>query len=351
MPLRSSQSWKSASVAFASSTIPGTLRWNAPTWSETGLASSTPMPASRHTIVQHHRRDGEPAREVGAPQQRHERVQQQRHQPGDDEQQQHRARRAQDRDEAEDRERQQDELHPARQRRPAGRGRAAGGSGRGSCVIAGKYASGSLPSSVSWPSRTTILFVGDVVGSPGRRTLARCCPALREELALDFVVVNGENAAGGIGITPKAADDIFAAGADAITLGNHTYRHREVWPYLQERREIVRPANYLPSQPGRGTCVVERDGVSLGRGQPLAATCSCTRARPAFVEIDDGAARGPRRRPRARGHARRGDEREGGDGLVPGRAGDRGRRARTRTCRRTTRACSPAAPPTSPTSG
>ena len=50
-------------------------------------------------------------------------------------------------------------------------------------------------------------------------------------------------------------------GVDAITLGNHTYRHREVWPYLDERREIVRPANYLPTQPGRGTCVVERDGT------------------------------------------------------------------------------------------
>jgi metallophosphoesterase (TIGR00282 family) len=87
-------------------------------------------------------------------------------------------------------------------------------------------------------------------------------PDLRAEA--DFVVVNGENAAGGIGITPKEADEIFRLGADVITLGNHTYRHREIWPYLEEERRIVRPYNYLPGQPGRGTTLVERDGVTLG---------------------------------------------------------------------------------------
>ena len=100
---------------------------------------------------------------------------------------------------------------------------------------------------------TAILFVGDVVGSAGRRVLRTCSPTCATELGADFVVVNGENAAGGIGITPKHADELFKAGADVITLGNHTYRHREVWPYLDERREIIRPANFLPTQPGRGT--------------------------------------------------------------------------------------------------
>ena len=76
---------------------------------------------------------------------------------------------------------------------------------------------------------------------PGRRTLRELLPGLREEFALDFVVVNGENAAGGIGITPKHADELFAAGVDVITLGNHTYRHREVWPYLDEQQFILRP--------------------------------------------------------------------------------------------------------------
>jgi len=63
---------------------------------------------------------------------------------------------------------------------------------------------------------------------------------LRDEFSADFVVVNGENAAGGIGITAKHADELFAAGADVITLGNHTYRHRDVWPYLEQRRDIIR---------------------------------------------------------------------------------------------------------------
>jgi metallophosphoesterase (TIGR00282 family) len=103
-----------------------------------------------------------------------------------------------------------------------------------------------------------------VVGRAGRRALRDLLPGLREELAPDFVVVNGENAAGGIGITPKEADEILRVGADAITLGNHAYRHREVWPYLESERRIVRPYNYLPTQPGRGVTVVEHGGVSLG---------------------------------------------------------------------------------------
>src|SRR5687767_3827864 len=110
----------------------------------------------------------------------------------------------------------------------------------------------------------SILFVGDVVGRAGRRALRALLPVLREELSPTFVVVNGENAAGGIGITPKEAEELFALGVDVVTLGNHTYRHREVWPYLDARPGIVRPANYLRTQPGRGVCTVERDGVSLG---------------------------------------------------------------------------------------
>ena len=108
-----------------------------------------------------------------------------------------------------------------------------------------------------------LLFVGDVVGGIGRRTLAALLPGLRQELELDFVVVNGENAAGGLGITPRTADEIFALGVDAITLGNHTYRHRDVYGYLDEKPNIVRPANFLRSQPGHGSCVVERDGTRL----------------------------------------------------------------------------------------
>jgi metallophosphoesterase (TIGR00282 family) len=132
-----------------------------------------------------------------------------------------------------------------------------------------------------------ILFVGDVVASAGRRALKDLLPGLREELGLDFVVANGENAAGGIGITPKHAAELYAAGVDVITLGNHTYRHREVWPYLDEQPYILRPANFLRSQPGRGTCVFERDdGATLGVVN-LSGNLFMQAASPAFTTVDD----------------------------------------------------------------
>ncbi len=113
-------------------------------------------------------------------------------------------------------------------------------------------------------SSPDILFLGDVVGGAGRRALASVLPVLRERHAPRFVVVNGENAAGGMGITPRIARELFTLGVDVITLGNHTYRHREVYAYLDEEPRILRPANFLASQPGHGTCVVERDGARLG---------------------------------------------------------------------------------------
>ena len=109
---------------------------------------------------------------------------------------------------------------------------------------------------------------------------------LRSELGADFVVLNGENASGGIGITPKHADELFAAGADVITLGNHTYRHREVWPYLEARRDILRPANFLASQPGRGTALVERGGATLGVVN-LAGNLYMKDAAPALLAVDE----------------------------------------------------------------
>jgi metallophosphoesterase (TIGR00282 family) len=89
-----------------------------------------------------------------------------------------------------------------------------------------------------------------------------------------------------VGITPKEADELFAHGVDAITLGNHTYRHREVWPYLDSEPRIVRPANYLRTQPGRGTCVVERDGASLGVVN-LSGNLFMQAGSPAQVTVDD----------------------------------------------------------------
>jgi metallophosphoesterase (TIGR00282 family) len=103
-----------------------------------------------------------------------------------------------------------------------------------------------------------------VVGRAGRRALRDLLPGLREELAPDFVVVNGENAAGGVGITRKTAEELLGLGVDAITLGNHSYRHREVYDYLDDEPRIVRPANFPKGSPGRGHTVVEANGLRLG---------------------------------------------------------------------------------------
>ena len=108
-----------------------------------------------------------------------------------------------------------------------------------------------------------LLFVGDIVGGSGRRALASLLPGLRERYEPDFVVVNGENAAGGLGITEKIALELLDGGVDAITLGNHTYRHRDVYELLDRDDRIVRPANYPKGNPGRGHTVVEKDGARL----------------------------------------------------------------------------------------
>jgi hypothetical protein len=108
-----------------------------------------------------------------------------------------------------------------------------------------------------------LLFIGDVVGSTGRRVVEELMPGLRESEQPDFVVINGENAAGGVGITPKVAAALFAAGADAITLGNHAFRHREVYELLDTDPRIVRPSNYPKASPGKGHALIERDGRTL----------------------------------------------------------------------------------------
>jgi metallophosphoesterase (TIGR00282 family) len=108
-----------------------------------------------------------------------------------------------------------------------------------------------------------LLFIGDVVGKPGREGLAAAMPGLRAERLPDLVVVNGENVAGGVGVTAETAGELFEAGADVITLGNHTYRHREVYPYLDSEQRIVRPANFPAGNPGRGHTIVEAAGMRV----------------------------------------------------------------------------------------
>ena len=135
------------------------------------------------------------------------------------------------------------------------------------------------------PADARILFCGDLVGSAGRRALLRILPSLRERLDPTFVVINAENVAGGFGITPEIADELFAAGVDVITLGNHAYRRHEIYPYLDEHERILRPANYLHAQPGHGHAVVERDGVRLAVVN-LSGNLFMKAGRSAFMEAD-----------------------------------------------------------------
>ncbi len=109
-----------------------------------------------------------------------------------------------------------------------------------------------------------ILFIGDIVGGAGRRGLAKLMPALREEFEPDLIIANGENAAGGAGITERTAGEIFAAGADLITTGNHVYRQRDAYEFIDRCEQLVRPANYPKGNPGRGSAIVEADGVKVG---------------------------------------------------------------------------------------
>lgn len=107
-----------------------------------------------------------------------------------------------------------------------------------------------------------VLFIGDVVGSPGRQGLRETMPALRERYAPDLTIVNGENSAGGVGITERTANDLFQS-ADVITTGNHVYRHREAYGFLDREERVVRPANYPQGNPGRGHTVVEAGGMRV----------------------------------------------------------------------------------------
>jgi metallophosphoesterase (TIGR00282 family) len=102
-----------------------------------------------------------------------------------------------------------------------------------------------------------LLFIGDVVGRAGRAAIADHVPRLRRELALDFVVANGENAAGGFGITEIIAREFHDAGVDCITLGNHSFDQREALVFIERAPHVLRPLNYPPGTPGRGAWLYE----------------------------------------------------------------------------------------------
>ena len=101
-----------------------------------------------------------------------------------------------------------------------------------------------------------VLAVGDVVGRPGMDRVCKSLRRLKQKTQADFVIVNGENAAV-VGMTPQQAEDVFDAGADVITMGNHTFAKRELVPYMEDNRRILRPANYAPQAPGYGWGIYE----------------------------------------------------------------------------------------------
>lgn len=102
-----------------------------------------------------------------------------------------------------------------------------------------------------------ILFIGDIVGRPGRQAVKVLLPRLREQHGLDFVIANGENSAGGNGTTPRTAEEMFSAGVDVITSGDHLWDQKEVMELLAGEKRFVRPVNYPPGTPGQGSGVFE----------------------------------------------------------------------------------------------
>ncbi|MSR66130.1 MAG: TIGR00282 family metallophosphoesterase [Pedosphaera sp.] len=106
-----------------------------------------------------------------------------------------------------------------------------------------------------------LLFIGDVVGEPGRRAVAKLLPKLREQHGIDIVIANGENSAGGSGITPDTAAELFSAGVDGITCGDHLFDQREVAELLDSEPRFVRPLNYPAGTPGQGSMIIQKVGL------------------------------------------------------------------------------------------
>lgn len=115
-----------------------------------------------------------------------------------------------------------------------------------------------------------LLFIGDIVGEPGRRAVKLILPKLRERHGLDFVVANGENSAGGSGITPRTAAEIFSAGVDVITSGDHLWDQKEVMELLANEKRFLRPLNYPAGTPGQGSVILEVQSPKSEVQNPLA---------------------------------------------------------------------------------
>lgn len=108
-----------------------------------------------------------------------------------------------------------------------------------------------------------ILAIGDIVGDEGVQHLTRVLPAFKRFQKIDFVVANGENAAG-LGLLPRQLEELELSGVDVITMGNHTWAKQQIFPLLEEKEHLIRPANVSPKMPGHGVCICEKNGVSVG---------------------------------------------------------------------------------------
>lgn len=109
-----------------------------------------------------------------------------------------------------------------------------------------------------------LLFLGDIVGNPGRKAVKKALPSIIDENGIQLCIANGENAAGGVGITHAVANELFDCGIDFITLGNHTWGKKDVLRFIDSEKRIIRPANYPEGVPGKGSSVIQKKGVPIG---------------------------------------------------------------------------------------
>ncbi len=164
-----------------------------------------------------------------------------------------------------------------------------------------------------------LLVVGDVVGAPGREVLKRCVALLREQHKIHACIVNGENAAGGFGLTAQTAEEIFATGVDFITGGNHIFDKRDFAEYLERSARVIRPANYPPAVPGQGAATFTVDGVVVGVLNLMGRTFMPPVDDP-FRSADALPRRAARPHPdRRRRRSCRGNLRKSRSGAIPGR--------------------------------
>lgn len=127
-----------------------------------------------------------------------------------------------------------------------------------------------------------ILAIGDVIGRPGRQAVRSLVPGLRSKYSLDLVIANGENAAGGVGLTPETAQELLRGGVDVLTTGNHIWDHKEIVPFLGETVSIVRPLNFPPGVPGKGYLEIGQVLVVNLVGRTFMASVDCP-----FRAMDD----------------------------------------------------------------